>query len=88
MTSTTITSSESIQAQRCYLLTQTPSRIYTDFYADKQLLDFTGYERENPFYNDENKKVIGRMKDELNGKIIEEFVSLRAKMYSLKTNKK
>ena len=27
------------------------------------------------------------MKDELNGKIIEDFVSLREKMYSLKTKK-
>ena len=58
-----------------------------DCYADKQLFDFSGYEKESPFYNDETKKVIGKMKDELNGKTIEEFVGLMAKMYSLKTKK-
>ena len=33
------------------------------------------------------KKIIGKMKDELSGEIIEEF-SLKMKMYSLKTKKK
>ena len=61
--------------------------VYEDFYADKYLFDFSGYEKESPFYNDVNKKVIGKMKDELNGEIIEEFVGLRAKMYSLKRKK-
>ena len=55
--------------------------------ADKHLFDFSGYEKESPFYNDESKKVIGKIKDELNGQIIEEFVGLREKMYSLKTKK-
>ena len=61
--------------------------VYEDFYTDKQLFDFSGYEKESPFYNDENKNIVGKMKDELIGEIIEEFVGLRAKMYSLKTKK-
>ena len=56
-------------------------------YADKHLFDFSGYEKESPFYNDENRKVIGKIKDELNEEIIEEFFGLRTKMYSLKTKK-
>ena len=61
--------------------------VYEDFYVDKHLFEFSGYEKERPFCNDENKKVMGKMKDKLNGEIIEEFVDLRAKMYSLKTKK-
>ena len=54
--------------------------VYEDFYADKHLFNFSGYEKESPFYNDGNKKVISEMKDELNREVIEEFVDLRAKM--------
>ena len=63
------------------------NNMYGDFYANKHLFDFSGYKEECPFYNDENKQVIGKMKNELNGEIIEEFVGLKAKMYSLKTKK-
>ena len=34
--------------------------------------------------NDYNEKVVGKMKDEAGGEIIEEFVHLRAKLYSHK----
>ena len=61
--------------------------VYEDFYADKQLFYFSGYGKESPFYKDEDKKIIGKMKDELNGEIIEEFFSLKEKMCSLKTRK-
>ena len=61
--------------------------VYEDFYADKHLFDFSEYGKESPFCNNENKKAIGKMKDELNIEIIEEFVGLRAKIYSLKTKK-
>ena len=36
------------------------------------------------FPNDWNKNVVGMMRDEVGGKIIEEFVGLRAKLYSYK----
>ena len=62
--------------------------MYEDFYVYKHLFDFSGYEKEIPFYDNENKKVIGKMKDELNEEITEEFVGLRARMYLLKTKKK
>ena len=59
-----------------------------DFYADKHLFDFSGYGKEIPFYNAEDKKVISKMKEELNGEIIEKFFTFKAKIYSLKTKKK
>ena len=67
--------------------TQTDN-VYEDFYANTHLFfDFSGYEKESPFYNDANKTVIGKMKDELNREITEEFLGLRAKMYSLQAKK-
>ena len=36
-------------------------------------------------YNETNKKVVKKMKDEVNGKIISEFVGIRSKMYSIQT---
>jgi len=59
------------------------NNIYNDMYRDKQLFDFSGYDKDSTYFNAENKKVIGKMKDELNGKIITEFIGLRAKMYSV-----
>ena len=57
--------------------------LYEDMYQDKHLFDFSGYDENSPYHNNENKKVIGKMKDELGGVLIKEFVGLRAKMYSV-----
>ena len=44
-----------------------PNNLYKDFFADKHLFDFSEYKKESLFYNGENKKVISKIKDELNG---------------------
>ena len=62
-------------------------KVYEDFYTNKHFFNFFGYEKESRFYNDGNKKVLGKMKDELNGENIEEFSGFRAKIYLFKTKK-
>lgn len=58
--------------------------IYDDMLRDHNLFDLSGYSKEHKCYSNVNKKVIGKMKDEINGQHMEEFVGLLAKMYSLK----
>ena len=36
------------------------------------------------FFDETNKKVIGKMKDEFGGVVVDEFVGLKSKMYSMK----
>ena len=62
--------------------------LYTDMLSSQEKFDFSGYPREHICYSSTNKKVIGKMKDELNGISMREFVGLRAKMYSLEYDDK
>ena len=62
-----------------------------DFYEDiasdvENMFDTSNYEVNIPLPTGKNKKVIGLMKDELGGKIITEFVTLRPKTYSFLTD--
>ena len=77
------------------LLTDTDSLMYEiqtkDFYKDingdvKDRFDTSGYPSDHPsgIPSGFNKKVLGMFKDEVNGDIIDEFVGLRAKLYSYK----
>ena len=59
--------------------------VYDEGFKDKELLDFSGYDKKSVYYDCANKKVIGKMKDGMSGKIIAEFVGLRSKMYSIVT---
>ena len=62
--------------------------VYQDFWKDKHLFDNSDYPKNSPFFDDVNKKVIGKFKDEAAGIPIVEFVGLRSKMYSyMKDNK-
>ena len=62
-----------------------------DFYEDiandvENRFDTSNYEVNRPLPMRKTKKVIGLMKDELGGKIITEFVTLRPKTYSFLTD--
>ena len=57
--------------------------VYEDFYENKNLFDFSDYPLDSKFFDPDNKKFIGKIKDEFKGKIISEFVGLKPKMYSL-----
>lgn len=46
--------------------------------------NFSDYLKNPPLYSEKNKTVIRKFKDELNGKIICEFVNFKAKMNSIK----
>ena len=59
--------------------------VYDEGFRDRELLDFSGYDRGSVYYDCVNKKIIGKMKDEMSSKIIAEFVGLRSKMYSIVT---
>ena len=62
-----------------------------DFYEDiasdvENRFDTSNYEVKRPLSMEKNKKVIGLMKDELGGKVIAEFATLRPKTYSFLTD--
>ena len=48
------------------------------------MFDFSNYLKDSKFFDQANKKVIGKMKDESEGKVIGEFVGLKSKIYSMK----
>ena len=58
--------------------------VYKEFYQWKDLFDFSNYSKDSTFYDDTNKKVIGKMKDEYGGVNIDQFIGLKSKIYSIK----
>ena len=73
----------------CYLLTDSltceikSENVYEEFFKWKDLFDFHNYSKDLKFFNEANKKVTGKMKDEFRGVIVNEFVGLKSKMYIL-----
>ena len=56
--------------------------VHEDFSSNKEMLDFSNYSTKSKYYDNSNKLVIGKMKDETGGAAIKEFVELKPKMYS------
>ena len=60
--------------------------VYQEFFKWKDLFDFSNYSKDSKFFNETDKKVIGKMKDEFGAVTVSEFVGLKSKMYSIKKN--
>ena len=58
--------------------------MYKDMKANSWHYDTSNYPKDHSLYDVRNKKVLGKMKDECGGELIEELVALRPKMYSIK----
>ena len=55
---------------------------HTKIYKYKELFDLSNYPKSSKYCSD-NKKVVGKMKDEYGGILIKIFVGLKSNMYSL-----
>ena len=58
--------------------------VYEEFFKWKGLFDLNNYSKDSKFFDEINKKVSGKMKDEFGGVTVVEFVGLKSKMYSIK----
>ena len=56
---------------------------YKIIYKDKELFAVSNFPVSSKYYCSNNKKVVGKMKDEYGGETILRFVGLKSKMYSI-----
>ena len=61
--------------------------IYKDMSENgfKEYFDFSDYPKNHPLYDETNKKVIGKFKDELKGSIMTQMVALKPKQHVYRT---
>ena len=59
-----------------------PEDLYEDFISNKEMFNFRNYSTKSKYYDDSNKLVIGKMKDETGGVAVQELVGLKPKIYS------
>ena len=49
----------------------------------KELFDLSNYPKSSKYFCSDNKKVVGKMKDEYGGLLILKFIGLKSKIYSI-----
>ena len=60
--------------------------VYEDFSNDQEMFDFSNYSTKSKYYDNSNKLVVGKMKDETDGIAIQDIVGLKPKIYSYLEN--
>jgi hypothetical protein len=58
---------------------------YKDMYEMKEFFVMSEYSKQNRIYDETNKTVIGKFKDETGDKVIKRFVGVRSKVYAIET---
>ena len=56
--------------------------VYEDFSTNKEMFDFSNYSTKPKYYDDSNKLVTAKMKDETGGVANKYFVRLKRNVYS------
>ena len=56
--------------------------VHQDLSKDKRMFDFSNYSDNKKYYDESNKLVVDKMKDETSGVTIKEFFGLKPEMYS------
>ena len=56
--------------------------VYGEMENFQDWFDFSEYPRDHPLFNERNRKIVGKFKDELNGACMYIFIGLRPKLYS------
>ena len=56
---------------------------YEISYEHREYFDLSNYSKNSKYFCNDNKKVLGKMKDKYGGNVIKEFIGLRSKMYSI-----
>ena len=57
---------------------------YEKLFKHEDLFDFSNYPKDSKFFDKTSNKLIGKMKDKFGRVIVDEFVGLKSKMYSMK----
>ena len=57
--------------------------VYRDMAENHDEYDCSDYPTDHFLHSNKNKKTLGKFKDEMAGRVVEEFIGLRSKMYSI-----
>ena len=51
--------------------------VYEEFFKHKHLFDLSNFLKDSKFYDNQNEMVVGKMKDEYEGILINKFIGLK-----------